>query len=35
VIFCTAYDEHALAAFEPAAVDYLVKPVRRSACARR
>jgi two-component system response regulator AlgR len=29
VIFCTAYDEHALAAFEAAAVDYLVKPVRR------
>lgn len=29
VIFCTAYDDHALAAFEAAAVDYLVKPVRR------
>ncbi|MEO8160655.1 MAG: response regulator, partial [Arenimonas sp.] len=29
VIFCTAFDEHALAAFEAAAVDYLVKPVRR------
>ncbi len=29
VIFCTAYDEHALAAFEAAAVDYLVKPVRQ------
>ena len=28
VIFCTAYDEHALAAFEAAAVDYLMKPVR-------
>ncbi len=28
VIFCTAYDEHALAAFEASAVDYLVKPVR-------
>ena len=28
VIFCTAYDEHALAAFEAAAIDYLVKPVR-------
>jgi two-component system response regulator AlgR len=28
VVFCTAYDEHALAAFEAAAVDYLVKPVR-------
>ena len=29
VIFCTAYDEHALSAFDAAAVDYLVKPVRR------
>ena len=29
VIFCTAYDEHALAAFEADAVDYLVKPIRR------
>lgn len=29
VIFCTAYDEHALTAFETAAVDYLVKPVRQ------
>lgn len=28
VIFCTAFDEHALAAFDAAAVDYLVKPVR-------
>lgn len=28
VVFCTAYDDHALAAFEAAAVDYLVKPVR-------
>jgi len=28
VIFCTAYDAHALSAFEAAAVDYLVKPVR-------
>ncbi len=28
VIFCTAYDEHALAAFEASAIDYLVKPVR-------
>ncbi|KFN44049.1 LytR/AlgR family response regulator transcription factor [Arenimonas oryziterrae] len=33
VIFCTAYDEHALAAFEAAAVDYLVKPVRRERLA--
>ena len=28
VIFCTAYDAHALAAFEANAVDYLVKPIR-------
>jgi two-component system response regulator AlgR len=38
VIFCTAYDEHALAAFDANAVDYLVKPIRlerlRSAIAR-
>lgn len=27
IIFVTAYDEHALAAFEVAALDYLVKPV--------
>lgn len=28
VIFCTAYEDHALAAFEANAVDYLVKPIR-------
>jgi len=28
VIFTTAYDEHALAAFEAGAIDYLLKPVR-------
>jgi two-component system response regulator AlgR len=28
IVFCTAYDEHALAAFEASAIDYLVKPVR-------
>ncbi|MBX9605528.1 MAG: LytTR family DNA-binding domain-containing protein [Gammaproteobacteria bacterium] len=28
VIFTTAYDEHALAAFESQALDYLLKPVR-------
>ena len=38
VIFCTAFDTHALAAFEANAVDYLVKPIRldrlRTAVAR-
>lgn len=29
VIFCTAYDEHALEAFKVHAVDYLLKPVNR------
>jgi two-component system, LytTR family, response regulator AlgR len=29
VVFCTAYDEHALSAFDAQAIDYLVKPVRR------
>lgn len=29
VVFCSAYDDHALAAFEAEAVDYLLKPVRR------
>ncbi len=29
VIFCTAYDDHALAAFRVDAVDYLLKPIRR------
>ena len=28
VVFCTAYDAHALSAFEAQALDYLVKPVR-------
>lgn len=28
VVFCTAYDMHALSAFEAEAIDYLVKPVR-------
>ena len=34
VVFCTAYDAHALSAFEAAAVDYLVKPVRPRAPGR-
>lgn len=29
VVFCTAYDDHALAAFDAEALDYLLKPVRR------
>lgn len=33
VIFITAYGDHALAAFESAAIDYLVKPVRRERLA--
>lgn len=33
VVFCTAHDEHALAAFEARAIDYLVKPVRRERLA--
>lgn len=33
IIFCTAFDQHALAAFEAAAVDYLVKPVRAERLA--
>jgi two-component system response regulator AlgR len=33
VVFCTAYDVHALSAFEAAAVDYLVKPVRAERLA--
>lgn len=30
VVFTTAYDQHALAAFDARAVDYLLKPVRRA-----
>lgn len=33
VIFCTAFDEHAVEAFELAAVDYLLKPVTRTRLA--
>src|SRR5690606_3535983 len=31
VIFCTAYDQYAVAAFQVQAVGYLLKPVRREA----
>lgn len=34
VVFVTAHDEHALAAFDYAAVDYLTKPVRRDRLAQ-
>ena len=30
IIFCTAFDQHAVDAFEPRAVDYLLKPVTRT-----
>jgi len=33
VVFCTAYEEHAIAAFEVQAVGYLLKPVRRERLA--
>jgi two-component system response regulator AlgR len=34
VIFCTAYDEHALDAFRVNAADYLLKPIRKEDLAR-
>lgn len=30
IVFVTAYDEHAVAAFEQGAVDYVLKPVKRA-----
>ncbi len=33
VVFVTAYDQHAVAAFEHGAVDYLIKPVSRARLA--
>jgi DNA-binding LytR/AlgR family response regulator len=34
VVFVTAYEEHALAAFEEGAVDYLLKPLDTARLAR-
>ena len=34
IVFCTAYDEHAVDAFELAALDYLLKPVSGARLAR-
>jgi DNA-binding LytR/AlgR family response regulator len=34
VVFVTAYDEHAIRAFELGAVDYLMKPVRQARLAQ-
>jgi two-component system, LytTR family, response regulator len=34
VIFCTAYDQHAVDAFELHAVDYLLKPISRARLAQ-
>lgn len=34
VIFCTAYDEYAIAAMQRDAIDYLLKPVREADLAR-
>jgi len=34
VVFCTAYDQHAVDAFELHAVDYLLKPVSRARLAQ-
>ena len=33
IIFCTAYDEHAIEAFELNATDYLLKPINRARLA--
>ncbi len=33
VVFVTAYDEHAVSAFEQGAADYLLKPIRRGRLA--
>ncbi len=35
VVFCTAYDEHALQAFRVKAIDYLMKPIAKADLSRR
>ena len=35
IVMVTAFDEHAIRAFEAGTVDYLLKPVSQSACNRR
>lgn len=34
IIFCTAYDDHAVSAFRVNAADYLLKPIRKEDLAR-
>ena len=34
IIFCTAYDEYALQAFETNSIDYLLKPVKQERLAK-
>lgn len=34
IIFCTAYDQYAVDAFELAAIDYLLKPISRARLAK-
>jgi len=34
IVFCTAYDDHALSAFEVDAADYLLKPIRKEDLTR-
>ena len=34
IVFCTAYDQHAVAAFDVAAVDYVLKPVSAERLAK-
>ena len=34
IVFTTAYDEHAVDAFDAAAIDYLLKPIARARLGR-